>query len=60
MMNIVRLSEMTTLRLAEAITGAAEWGGDVRIMVASDKHGTYVKWDAGIGWTPPYYDVDGM
>ena len=60
MMNIVRLDQNTILHLAENLTAADLRGGSVRVMTGSDERGSYIKWDAGSGWTPPYYDVDGM
>jgi hypothetical protein len=59
-MNIVSLDANTILRLAERLTYADLHGRRVRVMTGRDNIGSYIKWDAGSGWTPAYYDVDGM
>lgn len=57
--NIVRLSPATILHLAENLTAADLHGRSVRVMTGTDGEGrTYLKWDAGSGWTPPYYGLD--
>ena len=58
MLNIVRLDSRTKEYLARALAGSMETGCNVRICTGSDKHGTWVKWDSGGGWTPPYYTID--
>jgi hypothetical protein len=58
MENIVRLDATTILLLAERLTYADLHGRSVRICTGTDSTGPWVKWDAGSGWTPPYYGVD--
>lgn len=60
MENIVRMDADTILTLAERLTHADMTGRSVRIATGKDSNGTWVKWDAGSGWTPPYYSVDGF
>lgn len=44
---------------AVALTEAASRGGRFRIATGKDNDGdTWVKWDAGSGWTPPYFEQD--
>lgn len=57
MENIVRLPVMTLLSLLEQATAADARGSTIRICTGRDKNGNWVKWDAGYGWTPPYYSL---
>jgi len=57
MENIVRLRPETILMLAEALTRADLHATSVRVCTGTSEHGPWVKWDAGSGWTPPYYGV---
>lgn len=57
-MNIVRMNQAQILYLAEALTRADAEGKTVRICTGSDSVGNWVKWDAGAGWTAPYYGLD--
>lgn len=56
MENIVRLDSETVLTLAEVLT--RNDGRTVRICTGSDERGKWIKWDAGYGWTPPFYGLD--
>jgi hypothetical protein len=57
--SIVRLGQSEILHLAENLTAADLRGASVRVMTGTDNEGrTFIKWDAGSGWTPPYYGLD--
>lgn len=55
--NIVRLDALARERLESSIALANEKRLGFRICTGTDENGTWVKWDAGSGWTPPYYGV---
>lgn len=56
--NIVRLYPIIILHLAEVLTRADLEGRSVRICTGTDSEGAWVKWDAGHGWTPPFYSQE--
>jgi hypothetical protein len=59
MQNIVRLSPQLILEFAEMLTRADLEGKSVRFQTGVNGHGrTWVKYDAGGGWTPPLYGLD--
>jgi hypothetical protein len=57
--NIVRLTPDTIVSLMERLSYADLKHNSVRIMTGTDKHGTFIKYDAGdgCGWTPPLYGM---
>lgn len=57
MENIVRPNAETRIALMQAVTDSVQSGRGFRICTGEDEKGTWVKWDAGSGWTPPYYSV---
>jgi hypothetical protein len=58
MQNIVRLTPMQILNLAERLTYADANGRSVRIMTGTDKVGPFIKYDIGSGWTAPIYGLE--
>jgi hypothetical protein len=56
--NVVRLTPSLILEMAEMLTGADYRGKSVRIVTGTDKNGTWIKYDAGSGWTPPLYGLE--
>lgn len=55
MESIVRLTTQQKQALAHVLRRAITDDRSVRIATGTDETGTWVKWDAGCGWTPPYY-----
>lgn len=57
-MDIVRLTPEQMLNLRDALNDAIDRDRSVRICTATEEDGTWVKWDSGYGWTPPFYGLD--
>jgi hypothetical protein len=58
---IVDLTGDTIIRLSEAASSADARGARMRICTGIDNDGrTWVKWDNGGGWTPPYYGTQNI
>jgi len=53
--NIVDLPPHVITMLMEAASHADVRGARMRICTGVSHLGTWVKWDCGRGWTPPYY-----
>lgn len=51
--NIVRLTPMQIVELAEAASRADNEGRSMRLWTGADAKGPWFKYDIGGGWTPP-------
>jgi hypothetical protein len=58
MENIVRIDTDKMLELATRLERAAVDGRTARLLTGRDKHGSWLKWDTGSGWTEPFYGLD--